>query len=123
MKLKVILFAGIAIVCVPLGYLLGNLPTVSCNTLLQERASEADQKMLMTNSDGGLFLLTKGVESNQVLFIGYVGPVTSEGLRVDLINAGFNKVKVDTEGTCVSAGGLKYTVVVGSYVLPGNGAL
>lgn len=91
---------------------------VRCNALLQERASEAEQKMLMSNSDGGLFLLTKGVEPAQVLFIGYVGPITAEGLRTDMINSGLNKVKVETDGKCVSEGGLEYTVVVGSYSIP-----
>jgi hypothetical protein len=89
---------------------------VSCNQLLMEKASEVERKMLMQNSDGGLYLMTEGVEERQILFIGYVGPVSAEQLRVQMINAGLSKVHVETDGICVSEGGLEYTVVTGSYI-------
>lgn len=119
MKLKIIKAVSVGLVSFAVGYGIGELlqsEPQSCNGLLQERANEAEQKMLMNNSDGGLYLLTKGPENNQVLFIGYVGPESSKRLRDEMLNAGLSKVHVETEGTCVSEGGLKYTVVTGSYV-------
>lgn len=116
---KLVKAIAVGVVAFVVGYGIGELlqsEPQSCIALLQERANTADQKMLMNNSDGGLFLLTQGPEQNQVLFIGYVGPLTSEKLKTDMINAGLTKVKVETEGTCQSDSGLKYTVVIGSYI-------
>lgn len=120
MKRNIIKIVAATVLAFGGGFLIGDLilnsQDVNCNSLLQEKANDADQKMLMSNSDGGLYLLTKGPEQNQVLFIGYVGPHSAEILKSEMIDAGLSKVKVETEGTCVSEGGLKYTVVTGSYI-------
>lgn len=119
MKVKRIVLIAL-VVTIPLAGLVAHrtllAEPVSCNQLLMEKASEVERKMLMQNSDGGLYLMTEGVEERQILFIGYVGPASAEQLRVQMINAGLSKVHVETDGTCLSEGGLEYTVVTGSYV-------
>lgn len=118
LKRTVALVVGSLVVSATIALVANNLLSdpPSCEGLLSERANEADEKVIMNNRDGGLYLMTRGPEQRQVLFFGYLGPVSAEQLRGEMVDAGLTKVKIETEGTCVSEGGVKYTVVVGSYV-------
>lgn len=89
----------------------------SCVGILKKRAEEVENKMVLPNDDGGLFLMTEG-GPRVVNFLGYVGPSTVEKMRGQMIEAGLTDVTVKSEGTCQTESGLEYTVVSGRYTLP-----
>lgn len=87
----------------------------NCRTLILERANKVTQKMLMPNGDGGVFLLSRGPEPLQIVFYGFVGPVTATTLQTEMIESGLQEVRVSSSDTCSADNGLIYTVVYGSY--------
>ena len=89
----------------------------SCVGILRKRAEEVENKMVLPNQDGGLFLMTEGGQ-RVVNFLGYVGPKTVEKMREQMVESGLTNVTVKQEGTCQSESGLEYTVVSGRYTLP-----
>lgn len=91
---------------------------VSCIKMLKSRAEEVEQKIVLPNQDGGLFLMMQGGQPNTVLFKGYVGPKSADLLKDQMVESGLLSVSVKTEGTCEAESGLVYTVVSGSYIVP-----
>lgn len=109
---------GVVVAAVAIVSSMGKSPQTNCMTMLRAHASEAEEKIVLPNSDGGLYLLVKTDNPRKIVFHGFAGPKTVENLRVEMINQGLLKVKVDTDSTCETDGGVVYTVVSGSYEVP-----
>lgn len=87
----------------------------NCRSLVLERANKVSQKMVIPNGDGGVFLLSQGSEPMQIVFYGFIGPVTATTLKTEMIEVGLQDVRVSVSGHCSADNGLLYTVVYGAY--------
>lgn len=95
-----------------------NEPNPVCIEVLRKLANEAEEKMVMPNADGGLVLMTPGINPSDVRFTSYVGPKTAPKIQEMLVNSGLQNVVVTVGETCETESGLLYTLVRGSYTMP-----
>lgn len=89
----------------------------SCIQILKRKAEQVENKMVLPNDDGGLFLMTEA-GPREVSFLGYLGPTSVDRMHDQMIESGLTNVSVKKEGVCKAENGLEYTVVSGKYTLP-----
>ena len=89
--------------------------TPECVSLLKEKAMRAEQKMVVPNEDGGLFLLTNSDVPGLIQVLGFIGPNSLEHVVSQMESAGLVNVSMKLGKECVVESGLIYTLVSGSY--------
>jgi hypothetical protein len=99
-------------------YINNQQPLPSCIQTLKTKAEKAEQKMVMQNDDGGLFLLTNSDVPGLVQVLGFIGPKSLESVVSQMENSGLVNISMKLGEECVVESGLIYTLVSGSYEIP-----
>lgn len=122
MKLKIAVMALVGAIAAgaAIGQIVSalNEPNPVCIEVLRKLANELEEKMVMPNADGGLVLMSPGINPTDVRFTSYVGPKTAPKIQELLVNSGLQNVVVTVGETCETESGLLYTLVRGSYTIP-----
>jgi len=120
LNIVAVVLVGVAGVGAGIGGLVAKLnePPLICIDMLRKLANELPEKMVMPNADGGLVLVSPGINPDDVRFTSYVGRKTAPKLKELLVSSGLKNVSVSVGETCETESGIEYTVVRGSYTVP-----
>jgi hypothetical protein len=115
-RLSIMLSVAIALVAMIIHRELQTTP--DCISVLKEKASHSDQKTIVPNGDGGLFLLTGSDVPGLVQVLGYIGPKSLDNLVEQMEQSGLSNISMKLGDECTVESGLLYTLVSGSYEIP-----
>jgi hypothetical protein len=119
MKLNIIALAVVSVVVSVASLIVVQLKDPpSCTATLKTKSESAQQKMVVQNDDGGLYLLTSTDVAGVIEVLGFIGPKSLESMVENMERSGLINVSMKVKGQCIADNGLVYSLVNGYYSLP-----